>query len=165
MIKTYFGGKAAGIEIKSNLDDGIKKFKKVSKDQDFKGKTQMGFALMNAILNGSSRERVVPPVATGHLRGSGSLFVGGKLVGEAPKFKGRGIPNKSFRANDDTITVGFNTEYAVYTHEKDFIPGPVSQQSGDVGNKWMEKHLMADKEDLMKLYGTLMEKRLDSDGI
>lgn len=161
-VKRTMGGGAMTIDLTSTIEEGLKKFKKVSADQDFKGKTQMGLALMNAVINGSPKERVVPPIDSGLLRGSGSVFVGGKLVGETPKVKGKGTPAKSYRDKEEVVTVGFNTEYAIYTHEKSFNPGPVSRQSGDVGYKWMEKHLLADKDDLIELYGKLMEKRLDS---
>jgi hypothetical protein len=164
-VKTTLGGGAMLIEINSNIDDGIKKFKRVSKDQDYKGKVQVGLALLNGVLNGTPKESTVPPIDTGHLRGSGSVFVGNNLVGEAPKFRGQGQPNRSHRADKDVVTVGFNANYAIYTHERDFVPGEVSQQSGNVGNKWMEKHLIKDRKDLIALYAKLMKERLDKSGV
>jgi hypothetical protein len=134
---------------------------------DIKAKTKMGLQLLNNIINGSTRESVVPPVLTGLLRGSGSVFVGSKLVHTSAKVKGKGNPNTSHRAPISTVTIGLNASYTAELHEKPFSetkqkgawsPGPVSRQSGDVGNKFVEKHLKADAKEIVELYASTVKK-------
>jgi hypothetical protein len=134
---------------------------------DIKAKTAMGLQLINNIVNGSPRESVVPPVKTGLLRGSGSVFVGSKLVHTTQKVKGQGNPNTVHSAPIDTVTVGLDTSYAAKLHEMPFSeeprkgawsPGFFSRQSGNVGNKFVEKHLQADGSELIKLYAEVVKK-------
>jgi hypothetical protein len=155
--------------VQNDIPDRLKKYFKMTKpggSADIAGKTAMGIQLINNIMNGSPKESVVPPVKSGELRGSGSVFVGSKLVHSVEKVKGKGNPNTSHTAKINTVTVGINTSYAAILHEKPFSetkmkgswsPGPVSKKSGDVGNKFVEKHLKADKEELMQLYADIIK--------
>ena len=123
---------------------------------DFLAKKKLGLQLLNYTVNGSPREPVVWPIKYGVLRGSGSVFVGNEFVGDS-KEGGEGTPNKSYSASFDTVTVGFNTAYAKRIHETDWKPGLVSERSGDVGNKVVEKHLQADGKTLTKLYAEFVK--------
>lgn len=127
---------------------------------DFKAKAKVGLQLLNWTLNGSSRESVVPPIKDGILRGSGSVFVGSELVGDSKSGYPNGTPNASYTGHKDIITIGFNTSYAEKMHETSWNPGPVSMQSGDTGNKFIEKHLRADGKDLLKLYATFFKQEM-----
>lgn len=153
------------VRITDTLRPGVKKyFKKAgigrqSKGADMKAKTVMGLTAINFIVNGSPGEPVVPPIMHGILRASGSVFVGSKFVGGnnltgAP----RSESNTSHSAPDSVVTIGFNTAYALKMHETDWMPGPVSVQSGDVGNKFVEKHLKADKEIYLETYAKIFKR-------
>jgi len=56
------------------------------------------------------------------------------------------------------ITVGFNTPYAARMHEVEFQPGPISKQAGNVGTKYIEKHLKADGNELIELGAAIIKK-------
>lgn len=109
--------------------------------------------------NGSTKETRKPPIAKGFLRGSSSAFVGNKLVGV---FQGQdnSMANKSHSAPTGQATFGWNAEYATKMHETEYALGSVSEQDGDAGNKWLEKHLQADKEDFMALITKFVKEGL-----
>jgi hypothetical protein len=107
--------------------------------------------------NGSTKESRKPPIRRGFLRGSGSVFVGGKLVGLAPGNNREA--NTSHSAQATTVTFGWNAAYAAKMHEGEYNLGPYSQQDGDAGNKWLELHLKADKENFMALVTKEFRKR------
>ena len=152
------------LTVKNTLSGGLTKyFKKVALNQasgaDMKAKTRMGLDAINFVVNGSSKESVVPPVLMGILRASGSVHVGSVFVGGNNLYPASGAtPNKSHTDNPDTVTLGFNTSYAAKMHETDWMPGPVSRQSGDTGNKFLQKHLDADKEVLVAVYAAVLKK-------
>jgi hypothetical protein len=136
--------------VKTNIPKRIKKMIKDYPKVREEALTKGGLQMINWIVNGSPRESVVPPVLTGALRGSGSVFVGGKFITATPDESGEGTPLKSYSAKPNTITWIFNTAYATRLHERKWTPGEVSQQSGNVGNKFIRKHLKADKELLLE---------------
>lgn len=154
-----------GIKIvKNTLNAGLAKFK-VSRDKIHpRAMGAMGLQLLNNIVNGSPKEPVVPPILEGVLRSSGSVFLGSRMIGLSSgmskgwKVSDEATPNTDFSAPENTITVGFNTSYAARMHETDWNPGPISRQSGDVGNKFIKKHLDADREELFNLYGDILKK-------
>lgn len=155
MAKTNF------VIIKNTLTQELHKYFKASKAADLKAKKAIGVQLLNNIVNGSPNCSIVPPIKTGHLRGSGSVFVGSTLVGDTQGEYPVGKPNKSFSANDNTITVGFDTPYAAKMHENIGIKyqlGPVSEQSGDVEAFFVRKHLEQDKNELWALYAKIVKK-------
>ncbi len=136
---------------------------------DFKARQALGLALLNFCLNGSSKESVVPPIRFGILRGSGSVFVDGVLVGDTKSNYPDGTPNTEYRGGPNDVTIGFNTAYAARLHETSWVPGgarpsPQAQNNpgmlGDVGNKWVEKHLRADKETLLGVYNDVLKREL-----
>ena len=161
-----------------SLLDGLEKYKNKagisasdSEGADLKAKTEVALSLLKFVLAGSSKEAVVPPIMFGVLRGSGSVFVGNKLIGDSKAFGRDGRPNTSYSAKPNQITIGFNTAYAARMHEhlapygspdrivgKVLQPGPTSQQSGDTGGKYLERHLQADGETLVKLWAELFKK-------
>lgn len=113
---------------------------------------------------GSSKESRKPPIRFGVLRGSSSAFVGNELVQVFPQSIKAGAkespsPATAHNAKKLTITVVYNTNYAARMHEGQYNPGEVSAQDGDAGNKWVEKHLEADKEILMALIAKEFKKR------
>lgn len=124
-----------------------------------KAAVALALQLLNWTINGSARVNVTPPIKDGILRGSGSAFVGGEFVGDTKKDYIAGTPNTSYGdTNPNDITVGFNTSYAAKLHETNWTPGPASEQAGDVGNKFLEKHIEADGQDLTKLYAAIFKK-------
>lgn len=145
-------------ELTETISTNWPRYKKVHNMVDNKARIMVGIQLINNIVNGSPTEPTVPPILTGRLRGSGSVFLGGKNVYETPKYHGEGTPNRSFSGKEGVVTIGFNTEYAARWHEETFEPGVRSQQSGDVGNKYVERHLRADGKELMQLYANILKE-------
>jgi len=128
---------------------------------DKKAKVAMALQLLNWTINGSGRVNVTPPIKDGILRGSGSAFVCGELIGDTKTNYPSGMPNTSYSNQDpEEIVVGFNTAYAARMHETNWTPGPASVQAGDVGNKFLEKHMNADGKDLLALYAAIVRKEM-----
>jgi len=126
-----------------------------------------GVQLLNWILNGSASESRVPPIMTGFLRGSGSVFVENDCVLTSRGNYGIGDPSYDHDAGKDAIAVGFNTAYAAKMHEGTWVPGgarPSKQaqrnpgMTGDVGNKFVERHLIADGKAFLELYAMTLKK-------
>ena len=134
------------IKITNTLGKGIAKFKAEYPKVKEKALISAGAQLLNWIANGSPKNSTVPPLLTGVLRGSGSLFVGSKFITATPDLYGNGDPNTSHAGKKDTITIGYQTDYAKRLHETSWTPGEKSERSGDVGNKWIRKHLASDKD-------------------
>lgn len=151
--------------IENSIGPGIARFKKKSKIVMENALAKGGLQLINWVVNGSPSETVVPPIRDGLLRGSGSVFVGSKFISATPRVMGKGDPAKSYSGKKNTITIGFNTDYAAAIHENlrpagDWQPGPTSQKAGNVGGKFLEKHIFADKDLLFKFIAKLMEADL-----
>lgn len=148
--------------VKNNIDDRLRLYAKATLPggSAFKKAARVaGLQLINNIVNGSPKEPVVPPILTGRLRASGSVFVGSKLedtTEDRPVTEGSSTPATSHSDSDNIVTVGFNTPYAARWHEEVFNPGPFSEQSGDVGNKYIEKHLRSDGPELMALFASVL---------
>lgn len=128
-----------------------------------KGLMALGLQLLNNTINGSPAEPVVPPILYGYLRGSGSVFLGSELLSKSDKFgytekKSNVFPNEIYNGKENEVTVGFNAPYAARLHETNWISGKISQQSGDVGNKFLEKHLKKDGKELFNLYVDIYKK-------
>ena len=155
----------SGLTIKNELSRGLKRYFNLAgiergktSGADKQAKIVVALSLLNWTVNGSINEPVVPPILTGTLRGSGSVFVGSELIHTTKGEYAQGTPNLSHNDDINVITVGFNTSYAVKMHETDWEPGTYSEQSGDVGNKFLERHLIADGKDLIKLYAKILKK-------
>jgi hypothetical protein len=105
--------------------------------------------------SGGTSESRKPPIRFGILRGSSSVFIGSTLVKVFPQTikSGSGerpTPATGHSAPELTLTFVWNTDYAAKMHETEYSPGPYSEQDGDAGNKWIEKHIQADKNLLMQ---------------
>lgn len=105
---------------------------------------------------GGTRESRKPPIRFGVLRGSSSIFVGKNKVQDfqitiKPGAKEQISPANSANAKENTITIVYNTDYAWKMEEWEGDWGQYTEQDGNAGNKWIEKHLQADKDLLMKV--------------
>jgi hypothetical protein len=139
---------------------------------DKKAKIKCGLQFINFIINGSSKEPVTPPVKWGNLRAAGSVHVGTEFVGGNnlyPVKSTGGLSEINEKAesntaniseNVDTITIGFNTSYATRMHETNWNPGKTSEQAGNTGNKYIQKHLYADKDTILEFYAITFKKEL-----
>ena len=112
---------------------------------------------------GSAKESRKPPIRWGVLRGSSSAFVGNKLVQTYPQNIKPGSeespsPLKSYAGKSLVITWVWNTDYAAKMHEHKGGWGKFTTQDGDAGNKWIEKHLQKDKNDLMEMIAKEFKK-------
>lgn len=119
---------------------------------------------------GSKLEKRTPPIRWGVLRGSSSAFVGNKLVTTFQQSIKSGAPEKPTPATSHAalaaliITWVWNTNYAWKMHEWGKKPkqkwGKFTLQAGNAGNKWLEKHLQRDRNDLMKVIGLEFKKEV-----
>jgi len=115
---------------------------------------------------GSKLEKRTPPIRWGVLRGSSSAFVGNKLVTTFPINIKSGAPEKPTPATSHAaitaliITWAWNTDYAAKMHEWKGGWGKFTIQAGNAGNKWLEKHLQKDRNDLMKVIGMEFKKEV-----
>lgn len=121
--------------------------------------------LLTWMNTGSPNESRKPPIDWGILRGSSSVFVGGKLVGKGLKKIKAGAneqptPLLSYSAPNSVISVFYNTDYATKMHEWTGNWGEQTTRDGDAGDKWIEKHLKADKDLLMEVIGIEIKKEL-----
>lgn len=152
--------------IKNTLTPRTLKFFDITKSKgkvNLEAKKRVAIQLLNNIVNGSPNESTIPPIKTGRLRASGSVFVGNQFVMDSSNEPSQAQPTPSKQggeSNFDVITVGFNTDYAAKLHERKFKPGYYSQQSGNVGWKFVEKHLKKDKKELMQLFSDLLKEGL-----
>lgn len=155
-LRAFF--EKAGVTGKPNKDTAT---------ADFRARQAVGLQLINFVVNGSANETVVPPIKEGVLRGSGSVFVDGVLVGDTKANYPNGKPNRQYRAKAGEVTIGFNTAYAARMHETTWTPGgknPSKQATrnpgilANVGNKFVERHLKADNITLMQLYAVLFKE-------
>lgn len=170
--KKWYGKKGQGqLLITDSVTDGLNKFfKKIDPEAREKALKAWALQLINITVTGQGNSSSRPPIRKGRLRGSGSAFVGSKFVGDTTFFGKDGTPATNYaEKNKDTITVGFNTPYAAAQHEnllpkgkKKWVPGGKDGKgaaiSGGVEGKFLENHLKADKEDLLKLYNQIYRK-------
>jgi hypothetical protein len=165
-----------GFTFKATLPDGLKKYQQlVAMDKtggvDFHAKSQVALQFLNWSNQGSANDSTVPPIKTGNLRGSASVFVGKVLIQDTRGQYGKGTPVKTNNDPMSFITIIYNTSYAAKMHEDTWLPGgrnPSKKQMaenlansakfGDVGNKWLEKHMTADGKDLLEMYAMLLKK-------
>ena len=170
-----FVGKNISDNMTPNLNaffkkSGIGMGKKGDKNSaHFKALQATAISFLGFCNNGSSNESTVPPIREGILRGSGSAFVEGVLVGDTKSNYPDGKPNKEFDTKENEAVIGYNTEYAARMHETSWIPGgatpskQVARNSGltaDVGNKWIEKHIKADGNALLGIYADIYKKEM-----
>jgi hypothetical protein len=146
---------------KDTLKMGIKLFKDKSPQVIDDALALAGLTLLNWVIQGSPKESRQPPIDTGLLWGSGSVFVNSKLIGVSPAVNGQGTPNRDYTAmTGHTITIGFNTSYAAVMHEGRYNLGKISREQKNSGNKFLERHLIKDKELLMEQIAKYMKDKL-----
>jgi len=152
----------------SEVQQRMKIYKQKAKAADELARGAAVLQLMNFVVNGSPRESVVPPIKEGILRGSVSVFAGSRKFGDTKSLFSGGNPVSSYRTKKNEGVLIINTAYAARLHELPFSeskkrgywsPGPVSQQSGDVGNKYVEKHLKADRKALTAVYADVFKRK------
>lgn len=115
--------------------------------------------------SGGTAQSAKPPIRWGVLRGSSSAFVGpSKIIDFRQQIKAGSretiTPASSYSAPKNTITVVWNTDYADKMHEWPGPWGEFTERDGDAGAKWVEKHLKADKDLLMKVIGLEFKQEL-----
>ena len=131
----------------------------------FKESAKIGaIQFLNWCNNGSMKESRKPPIRWGVLRGSSSAFVGNDLVVIYDQVIKPGAPEEptpaeTYSGKDMVLTWAWNVDYATKMHETKWNPGEFSKQDGNTGNKWVEKHLRADKDDLIAVIGIEFKKR------
>lgn len=119
----------------------------------------VGQAMMQ-LLNDCNMVEPQTPHAEGTLRGSGSAFVGKKLVGTTLKSEAAGTPSLENNVPDSdkkqTIfgVAGFNTPYAARLHEH---PEFDFKEEG-TGGKYMESKINMFKEQYVKLVAINVDK-------
>ncbi len=116
---------------------------------------------------GSAKEKRKPPIRWGVLRGSSSAFVGNKLVQIFKQLIKAGSPERPSPASSGAragliITWVWNTNYAWKMHEWGEKPGQgwgeFTKRDMDAGNKWLQKHIKRDRDDLMKVIRSEFQK-------
>jgi len=159
MAKKFYGKQFA---ISENITIGLKRFfKKIDPAAREKASIAWGLQLINNTVLGQGGDDSRPPKKTGRLRGSGTVFVGSKKVGDTT-FQGKdGTPAQSYtEQNENITTVGFNTPYAAKMHEE-LQPAGSLQPHADIAaskGKFLENHLKADRKDLLQLYKDIYKK-------
>lgn len=119
---------------------------------------------LNWANTGSAQESRKPPIRWGVLRGSSSAFVGNKLVAIFPQnITGEGEAatpaQSSIPVAADVYAIWvWNTDYATKMHEWKGGWGKFTTQDRNAGNKWLEMHLKADKNALMKMIASQFKK-------
>jgi len=149
----------------SSFNNGISKLMKKMPEEMIKALEIAGIQFMTWCNQGSPKQPAKPPIRFGVLRGSSSVFVNSKLISVYNQQIKQGAkdiptPNKSQRTDKFEIVVGWNTDYASKMHEWTGHWGPFTQQDGDAGNKWAEKHLKSDKEALISMITIDFKKRV-----
>lgn len=119
---------------------------------------QVAIQMLTWMNTGSPNEPLKPPIRFGTLRGSGSAFVGKKLIGTAPP-EGEATPATSYAGPEGTITIIYNTSYAAKMHEWKGGWGPYTEQDGNAGAKWIERHLAADGPLAMEGIAEILKER------
>lgn len=139
-----------GSSIKLTMD--LKPLKRLAKKSPAifsKAMAKGGIQFLAWANNGSPLEPSKPPIRWGVLRGSASAFVGSKMVTMIQE--NGGTPLTSYSETPTTISWIWNTNYAARMHEHTGNWGDATANDPGAGNKWLEKHLNADKEALMKM--------------
>jgi hypothetical protein len=137
---------------------GLKMLQKKSPVAFRKAQEVAALQMLTWMSDGSPVCTAKPPIDWGVLRGSGSAFLGNELVGVARNATIDSTPATSWSAAKDTTSWVYNTYYASAMHEHEGNWGPKTSNDPGAGNKWIEKHLMADKEIYLKLICSVFKK-------
>jgi len=155
-------GLGGGVKYHFNLEK-LKEFKRKSPEHFHQAAKIGAAAWLNWANMGSKNESRKPPIKWGVLRGSSSAFVGKELVMIFPAellsgAQGKATPAKAFSGKELMITWVWNTEYGAKMHEWNGGWGDATERDTDAGNKWAEKHLLKDKNDLIEVIGKEFRK-------
>jgi hypothetical protein len=142
----------------------LKKFQRKSPAMFGKAMEVGGIQFLTWANKGSKDEPRTPPIRWGVLRGSASAFLGSKLLtifsipikAGAPE---RPTPAKSHSATGLVITWVWNVRYAWKMHEWLGGWGKFTRQAENAGSKWLEKHLIKDRDALIDVIGRDFKKR------
>lgn len=156
--------KNAGLEIKADFS-GLLKLKSKSPKLFQSSQAKAAIQMLDWMSSGSPGSPSKPPIRTGVLASSGSVFYNNRYLGASPSVSkgGAPTPNKSYSGKG--ITWGFNTSYATRMHEdKGLRPGPFSSADPErhPGNQWLTAHLKGDKNNYTKLIAEFMKAKLNS---
>ena len=154
--------------MKLKLSMNLQPLQKLAKKSPEHFKTAMSkgaIQFLNWANTGSRGDSRKPPIRWGVLRGSSSAFLDGKLLSIYPQAIGAEADEKPTPArsapqggSSPTATWAWNTDYATKMHEWMGTFGEATQRDGDAGNKWLERHLQADKDNLFKMIATEFKK-------
>jgi hypothetical protein len=137
---------------------GLKMLQKKSPVAFRKAQEVAALQMLTWMNDGSPVCPAKPPIDWGTLRGSSSAFLGNELVGVARNAGVDATPALSWSAAKDTTSWVWNTDYAARMHEHEGNWGPKTAADPGAGNKWVEKHLAADKEIYLKLVCSVFKK-------
>lgn len=159
-----FTNKDIGLTIKFD-DRGLRKLQRESPEAFRHAMEIAAIQFLTWCNTGSAKESRTPPIRFGVLRGSSSAFVGSKHVGTfQQQIKGGATeqpdPNLTYNGDPMEFVVGWNQHYAAKMHEWSGDWGPFTKQAKNAGNKWLEMHIKADKDDLIKIIAAEVKKRL-----
>ena len=154
------------VELKFRNTIDVSKLYAVSKNAFLMGQKKASIQMLDWMSTGTGVSQAAPPIRTGILESSGSVFYKNKLLKITPdvridKTKGEPTPLKNY--NSKNITWGFNTDYATRMHEdKDLNPGLYSIRNANrhPGNQWMLEHLKKDENNYSALIAKFAGKYL-----
>jgi hypothetical protein len=132
-------------------------FKELYMKEHQKALEKLGFVILSDVLNKEPR----PPILLSALWGSGSVFVGSKVIafGRQVSAANAGTPNTTLSESDEnTVTVGFNVAYAEKMHENEWNWGPRSRQAGGVGSKFIERKIIGMAAQYLIEYAILIKE-------
>lgn len=136
----------------SEFKTGFSRYTKARKKAHEKAMLEAGKKLLQNI-DKAIGASVSPPILTGALRGSGAVHVEGIFKFSMEKEYPAGTPNTANTTKKrNEVIISYNTPYAARWHENPFTPGPVSITYSSVGEKYLEKHLLGDADDILSTY-------------
>jgi hypothetical protein len=147
----------------SNMSKNLKRLKKKIPEQFRQARREADIVFLTWMNEGSKNDPTRPPIMEGTLRGQSFAFTDGELASSRGGVPG-GTVESLIGDPKDVSTYVWNTPYAHRQHEEWKEPGgPASQQDGAVGNKWIEKHLRADKGSYMASIANRMKRFANND--
>jgi hypothetical protein len=126
-----------------------------------------GLQFLTWVNTGSPSESATPPIRWGVLRGSSSVFFENESLGSfkeniKPGSEETPDPLLTYNGPKNTITIIYNVEYAFKMHEERGKTwqelGPISNQSSNATDKWLEKHIASDGKILYNMIARLIKK-------
>ena len=139
----------------NTIPQGLKDYRIKSGEVHKTAMKKIGIQLLTNIVT----KAPTPPIMTGLLRSSGSVFYENEFIGTTPQLV-KGAYVSAFNSGENTLAIIFNTAYAWKMHEDydNMNKGKTSQSAGNVGSKFIEKHLKDDSNEMMEFYAAQMRK-------